>query len=234
MSDVNDDRWSGPVSEDPMSWTFKLIRVRGIDIKIHLTFLLILALGGFEWGRVHGAAGFAFGVLMMLALFACVTLHELGHSVAAQHYRIPVREIVLLPIGGVAMLGKLPEKPQQELGIAADRQKDEEPGIKFFLPHFYLGDTHVIMLKVRVPAGKGERQVATVHVKYKDLVLDDDFRIDLIVDGKVIVELKVVKELAPIHEAQLLTYMKLTNCRVGLLINFNVVKLKDGIKRMVL
>lgn len=65
-------------------------------------------------------------------------------------------------------------------------------------------------------------------------MLDDDFRLDLIVEGKVIVELKVVKELAPIHEAQLLTYMKLTNCRIGLLINFNVVKLCDGIKRMVL
>ena len=65
-------------------------------------------------------------------------------------------------------------------------------------------------------------------------MLDDDFRVDLIVDGKVIVELKVVKELVPVHEAQLLTYMKLTKCRVGLLINFNVVKLRDGIKRLVL
>ncbi|MDD4736015.1 MAG: GxxExxY protein [Kiritimatiellae bacterium] len=73
-----------------------------------------------------------------------------------------------------------------------------------------------------------------LDLKYKDLVLDDDFRIDLIVDDKVIVELKVVKELAPIHEAQLLTYMKLTKCRIGLLINFNVVKLVDGIKRLVL
>jgi GxxExxY protein len=78
-----------------------------------------------------------------------------------------------------------------------------------------------------------KRQVP-LHLKYKDLVLDDDFRVDLIVDGKVIVELKVVKELAPVHEAQLLTYMKLTKCRVGLLINFNVVKLRDGIKRLVL
>jgi len=62
--------------------------------------------------------------------------------------------------------------------------------------------------------------------------LDDEFALDLIVDGKVIVELKVVKELAPIHEAQLITYMKLTDCKVGLLINFNVLKLKDGIRRL--
>ena len=77
------------------------------------------------------------------------------------------------------------------------------------------------------------RQVP-LNLTYKNLVLDDDFRVDLIVAGKVIVELKVVKELAPIHEAQVLTYMKLTKCRVGLLVNFNVVKLRDGIKRMVL
>ena len=59
-------------------------------------------------------------------------------------------------------------------------------------------------------------------------------RLDLIVGSKVVVELKAVKELEPIHEAQLLTYMKLTKCRVGLLINFNVSVLKDGIRRMVL
>ena len=78
------------------------------------------------------------------------------------------------------------------------------------------------------------RRQVSLGLRYKDLVLDDDFRLDLIVEGKVIVELKVVKELATIHEAQLLTYMKLTKWNVGLLINFNVVKLRDGIKRMVL
>ena len=102
-----------------MSWAYRVARVAGIDIKVHVTFLLILVLGGMEWGRHHGTSGFVFGVLLMLALFACVTLHELGHSLAAQRFDIPVREIVLLPIGGVAMLGKLPEKPVQELIIAA-------------------------------------------------------------------------------------------------------------------
>lgn len=76
-----------------------------------------------------------------------------------------------------------------------------------------------------------KRQVK-LQLKYKDLELDDDFSLDLIADGKVIVELKVVKELAPIHQAQLMTYMRLTDCKVGLLINFNVVKLKDGIRRL--
>jgi GxxExxY protein len=76
-----------------------------------------------------------------------------------------------------------------------------------------------------------KRQVK-LHLKYKDLELDDNYALDLIADNKVIVELKVVKELAPIHEAQLMTYMKLTGCHVGLLINFNVVRLKDGIRRL--
>jgi len=78
-----------------------------------------------------------------------------------------------------------------------------------------------------------KRQVR-LDLKYKDLILDDEFVLDLVVEGKVVVELKVVKELAPIHEAQLITYMKLTDCKVGLLINFNVLKLKDGVRRIVL
>lgn len=102
-----------------MSWSYRIARVSGIDIKVHATFAVILVLGGLDWGTRHGLPGAAFGVLLMLALFACVTLHELGHSLVAQRYRIPVREIVLLPIGGVAMLARLPENPRQELAIAA-------------------------------------------------------------------------------------------------------------------
>ena len=69
---------------------------------------------------------------------------------------------------------------------------------------------------------------------YKGEKVGDYLRLDVIVDGKLVVELKVVSEFAPIHEAQLLTYMKLTKSRVGLLINFHVPVLKDGIKRFVL
>jgi len=69
---------------------------------------------------------------------------------------------------------------------------------------------------------------------YKGERVGNDLRLDLIVQGKVVVELKTVKALEPIHEAQLLTYMKLTGRKVGLLINFNVPVLKQGIKRMVL
>ena len=88
-------------------------------------------------------------------------------------------------------------------------------------------------IQARLPAGIVQRQVK-LQLKYKDLELDDDFTLDLIADGKVIVELKVVKELAPIHQAQLMTYMKLTDCKIGLLINFNVVHRKEGIRRLTL
>lgn len=69
---------------------------------------------------------------------------------------------------------------------------------------------------------------------YKEERVGDDLRLDLVVGRRVVVELKAIKALEPIHEAQLLTYMRLTNCRVGPLINFNVPVLKQGIKRMIL
>ncbi|MEN8255553.1 MAG: GxxExxY protein [Verrucomicrobiota bacterium] len=78
-----------------------------------------------------------------------------------------------------------------------------------------------------------KRQVE-LELSYKGVSLGEDFRLDLIVGDKVVVELKVVREFAPIHEAQLLTYMKLTGCKVGLLLNSNVPVLKQGIKRLVL
>ena len=69
---------------------------------------------------------------------------------------------------------------------------------------------------------------------HKGEKVGEDLRLDLLVQGKVVVEVKAVTALEPIHEAQLLTYMKPTQCKVGLLMNFNVPALKHGIKRMVL
>ena len=69
---------------------------------------------------------------------------------------------------------------------------------------------------------------------YKDVMLDCGYRLDLLVEDQVIVEVKSVKELATIHDAQLLSYLKLSNCKRGLLINFNVKMLKEGIKRLII
>ena len=69
-------------------------------------------------------------------------------------------------------------------------------------------------------------------VEYKGMRLDCGYRVDLIVDDRLIVELKAAEQLLKIHEAQVITYMKLSECNVGLLINFNVNQLKNGIRRL--
>ena len=68
---------------------------------------------------------------------------------------------------------------------------------------------------------------------YKSITLDCAYRLDLLIEDKVIVEIKSVEQLLPIHQAQLLSYLKLSGCKVGLLINFNVQLLKYGIKRII-
>ena len=71
-------------------------------------------------------------------------------------------------------------------------------------------------------------------IEYKDITLDCGYRLDLLVEDKVVVEVKSVNELTKVHEAQLLTYLKISGCQVGLLINFNVWRLKEGIRRLII
>lgn len=78
-----------------------------------------------------------------------------------------------------------------------------------------------------------ERQ-KKLPIIYKEIQLDTDYRIDLLIDNQLIIELKNVESLQPVHSAQLLTYMKLSNLKYGLLLNFNVPHLKQGIKRFIL
>lgn len=104
-----------------MGTSFHLFRFRGIDVRVHWSFVLILAFGAFAFGRVPGEpvtlASALFGVLTVVLLFACVTLHEFGHALVAQHFNIGVPSITLLPIGGVASLERMPDKPMQEFLI---------------------------------------------------------------------------------------------------------------------
>jgi Zn-dependent protease/predicted transcriptional regulator len=103
-----------------MSWSFRIAQIAGIPIKLHVTFFIIILLGAWQWaGRSEDAIGGAlFGAALMLALFLCVTLHELGHSLTARYFGIQTREILLLPLGGVAQLSKNPDQPAHELWIA--------------------------------------------------------------------------------------------------------------------
>ena len=78
-----------------------------------------------------------------------------------------------------------------------------------------------------------ERQRA-IPLVYKEIRLDQGYRLDLLVEQKVVVELKVVDKITPVHEAQVLSYLRLSGCKVGLLLNFNVKLLKDGIRRFIM
>jgi Zn-dependent protease/predicted transcriptional regulator len=105
----------------------QLGRVRGIPIRLHWSFLPVLPLFAFVMADAYfaapdrgpGALDLVWGAALAIALFACVTLHELSHSLTAQRYGIKVRSIVLMPIGGVSQMEEMPKEPRRELLISA-------------------------------------------------------------------------------------------------------------------
>lgn len=102
-----------------MRWSWKIAKIAGIELRVHATFLLLLAWAALAYYRVDGSAtAAARGVVFTLALFASVVLHELGHALTAKRFGVPTQDITLLPIGGVARLSFMPRKPRQELLIA--------------------------------------------------------------------------------------------------------------------
>ncbi len=102
-----------------MKWSWKIGRFAGIDVYIHTTFLLLIAFFGFNyWLQTRTLAGTLEGIGFLLLLFLSVVLHEYGHALTARRYDIQTRDITLLPIGGVARLERMPDKPIQELWVA--------------------------------------------------------------------------------------------------------------------
>ena len=102
-----------------MKWSLKIGKFAGIEVFVHFTFFLLVgwvALMHWQDGRSMSAA--MSGVLLILAIFMCVVLHEYGHALMARRYGIPTRDIILLPVGGVARLEKMPTQPIQELWVA--------------------------------------------------------------------------------------------------------------------
>lgn len=113
------------------------------------------------------------------------------------------------------------------IGCAIEVHKELGPGL--------LESTYRACLSYELTLqGIPHRIEAPVKVLYKGLEVECGYRIDILVEESLVLELKSVSDLLPIHEAQLLTYMKLANKSIGLLLNFNEVRLKDGIKRMIL
>jgi Zn-dependent protease/CBS domain-containing protein len=102
-----------------MKWSWKVGQLAGIDLRIHATFLLLLGwVGASYWISSKSVGAMLGGVAFILAPFACVVLHEMGHALAAREFGIKTRDITLLPIGGLARLERMPEESQQELWIA--------------------------------------------------------------------------------------------------------------------
>jgi Zn-dependent protease len=100
-----------------LGWSINLFRVRGILISLHFSFLLLLAYVCQEGWKAAGAPGLWWSGTMFLALFACVILHELGHSFMAMRFGVRVRRILLMPLGGMAEFDSIPRKPLHELLI---------------------------------------------------------------------------------------------------------------------
>jgi Zn-dependent protease len=100
-----------------LGWSINLFRVFGIQLAVHATFFLLLAYAAYEGWTSGGAQGMAWGALLTLALFVCVVLHELGHSLTARRYGVRVPRILLLPIGGMAEMDHIPREPSAEFLI---------------------------------------------------------------------------------------------------------------------
>lgn len=102
-----------------MRWSWKIGRLAGINVYMHATFLLLILFILFAyWVQGHSLMTALAGVIFILVIFGCVVLHELGHALTARRYGIRTRDIILLPIGGVARLERMPDKPLEELKVA--------------------------------------------------------------------------------------------------------------------
>jgi Zn-dependent protease/CBS domain-containing protein len=101
-----------------MGWTITLGRVAGTEIKVHLTFFILVVFWAMAGYQQAGPAGAVAACLLLFALFACVVLHEFGHILMAGRFGVRTPDVILLPIGGVARLERIPDEPKQELLIA--------------------------------------------------------------------------------------------------------------------
>jgi Zn-dependent protease len=102
-----------------MKWSWKIARLWGVDVYVHATFLLIIAWVAYSyWTEFGKLTAVASGILFILVLFGCVVLHEYGHALMARRFGVRTRDITLYPIGGVARLERIPEKPIEELWVA--------------------------------------------------------------------------------------------------------------------
>lgn len=101
-----------------MAWSFPIGRILGIELRVHATFFLLIAWIALTGWQAGGAAQAGLYTLYIALLFACVVLHEFGHALMARRFGIRTPDVTLLPIGGLARLEKMPDKPAQEIAVA--------------------------------------------------------------------------------------------------------------------
>src|SRR5208337_2315618 len=152
-----------------MSWSWKLCRVAGIPIYVHWTFVILIAsivLG--YWVESQNLLTALEGGGFILSLFGCVVLHELGHALTARKFGVSTTDITLLPIGGVARLQRIPERPVQELliALAGPAVNVVIVGLAEFnmLPAFPMDGGRVLraLLAMRLPYSRATRLAASV------------------------------------------------------------------------
>ncbi|NWG06700.1 MAG: site-2 protease family protein [Chloroflexi bacterium] len=148
-----------------MKWQWKLGRFAGIDVYVHATFLLLIGWVGYShwlehqnWGEVLN------GIFFILALFACVVLHEYGHALTARKYGIKTRDITLYPIGGVARLERMPEKPVEELWVALMGPAVNVLIAAGLLAYLVLSQSLVPLNELTVASGSFLERLITVNI----------------------------------------------------------------------
>lgn len=124
-----------------LGWSMNLFRIRGIQLSVHVSFIILLAYVAWEGWTEAAWLGALWSIAYMLALFACVTLHELGHAAAARRFGVHVPRILLLPIGGMAEMDSIPRRPREEIIIAL-----AGPAVNYLI----IG---LLMIFVRFPSG---------------------------------------------------------------------------------
>lgn len=100
-----------------LRWSFRLFKIRGIQLSVHGSFLILLAYVALEGWQLDGWPGLGWSVALLVVFFTCVVLHELGHSFTARAFGVGVPRILLMPIGGMAEFDRMPRRPREEFLI---------------------------------------------------------------------------------------------------------------------
>src|SRR5574339_1299622 len=148
-----------------MRWQWKLGTFAGIDVFMHATFLLLIGWIGYSyWLQFGTIAKVIEGILFILALFLSVVLHEYGHALTARKYGIRTRDITLYPIGGVARLERMPDKPIEELWVALMGPAVNVVIAAGLFAYLFLTNSLVPLNELTVASGNFLERLMTVNI----------------------------------------------------------------------